>query len=609
MNPPKHIAVLKEKVALLPDLPGVYQFLSEEGKVIYVGKAKNLKRRVSSYFLSRGNDSPKVRIMVSKIADLRHTVVASESEALLLENNMIKNLQPRYNILLKDDKTYPWIVIRNEPFPRVLSTRRRVRDGSRYFGPYASGYVQKMVLDTLRGTHMLRTCSHNLSKESVAKGRLRPCLEYHIGNCKAPCAGLQSDADYRESIARVAAMLKGDTRATRKFLEDKMKEASAAMRFEEAARYKKRLDILAAYQSKSVVVSNKLSDLDVFSLVTDEGAAFCNFMRIMEGAVVNTFTVELKPGLEDEPRDVLTYAIASIRDRLPDGILKEVIVPFLPSKEMFPGITFNVPQRGDKHRLLELSERNAKVYRFEKLKQIEIKDPARHTERILATLQKELRLKEPPRHIECFDNSNLQGTNPVAACVVFRDAKPAKKEYRHFNIKTVVGANDFASMEEIVFRRYRRLLDEGGDLPQLIVIDGGKGQLGIAYATLQRLGLADRIAVIGLAKRIEEVFFPGDPVPHYIDRNSEALKVLMHIRDEAHRFGITFHRKKRSLAFIKSELENIPTLGSRSVEKLLRRFRTISRIRKATPEELTEEIGASRTREVQKYFESHPAPK
>lgn len=602
MNSSKENISLKEKVALLPGSPGVYQFLDAAGKVIYVGKAKNLKRRVSSYFMSKAGHAPKIRIMVSRIADLRHTIVASDNEAFLLENNMIKNLQPRYNTMLKDDKTYPWIVIKKEHFPRVLSTRRRVRDGSQYFGPYASGYIQKMVLETLRGIYMLRTCSLNLSPEAIARGRYRVCLEYHIGNCKGPCAGLQSEGEYRESIAMVATLLKGDTRATRRFLEQKMTEAAAEMRFEEAARYKKRLEILAAYQSKSVVVSNTLSDLDVFSLVSDEGIAFCNFMRIVEGAVVNSFTVELKPGLEDGPRDVLTYAISSIRDRLPEGLLREVIVPFLPSEEIFPGITFTVPQRGDKAQLLELSERNSRLYRLEKLKQIEIKDPERHTNRILATLQKELHLSEPPRHIECFDNSNLQGTNPVAACVVFRDAKPAKKEYRHYNVKTVVGANDFASMHEIIHRRYSRLLDEGADLPQLIVVDGGKGQLSFAYATLQELGLEKTIAIVGLAKRIEEVFFPNDPVPYYIDRNSEALKVLMHIRDEAHRFGITFHRQKRSLTFIKSELEEIPTLGTKSVEKLLRRFRTISRIRKASFEELSGEIGPARAREVRKYF-------
>lgn len=597
---------LKEQVALLPLEPGVYQFLDRTGTVIYVGKAKSLRKRVSSYFMQNKEHPPKVRVLVRQIAEIRHIVVDSETDALLLENSLIKELQPRYNILLKDDKTYPWIVIRNEPFPRVLSTRRFVRDGSQYFGPYASVYIQKEILEMLRGIYQLRTCSLNLAPDQIAKGKYRVCLEYHIGNCKGPCIGQQSEEEYRESIGMVASLLKGDTRATREYLQQRMTEAAAEMRFEEAGRYKKRLELLAGYQSKSVVVSNTLGSMDVFSLIVDEGIAFCNFMRIAQGSIVNTFTVELKPGLEDEPRDVLSYAITSIRDRLQGRLQREVLVPFLPNEELFEGITFNIPQRGDKLRLLELSERNCRLYRLEKLKQIEIKDPAKHVTRVMAALQKELHLKVAPHHIECFDNSNLQGTNPVASCVVFRDGKPSRKEYRHFNIKTVVGANDFASMEEVVTRRYSRLLAEGAELPQLIVVDGGKGQLRFAYETLQRLGLEQQIAIVGLAKRIEEVYFPHDPMPYYIDRNSEALKVLMHIRDEAHRFGITFHRQKRSLAFIKSELEQIPSLGSRSVEKLLQRFRTISRIRKATMDELTEVIGAHRASEVIRYFASAP---
>lgn len=597
---------LKEQVALLPLEPGVYQFLDRTGTVIYVGKAKSLRKRVSSYFMQNKEHPPKVRVLVRQIAEIRHIVVDSETDALLLENSLIKELQPRYNILLKDDKTYPWIVIRNEPFPRVLSTRRFVRDGSQYFGPYASVYIQKEILEMLRGIYQLRTCSLNLASDQIAKGKYRVCLEYHIGNCKGPCIGQQSEEEYRESIGMVASLLKGDTRATREYLQQRMTEAAAEMRFEEAGRYKKRLELLAGYQSKSVVVSNTLGSMDVFSLIVDEGIAFCNFMRIAQGSIVNTFTVELKPGLEDEPRDVLSYAITSIRDRLQGLLQREVLVPFLPNEELFEGVTFNIPQRGDKLRLLELSERNCRLYRLEKLKQIEIKDPAKHVTRVMAALQKELHLKVAPHHIECFDNSNLQGTNPVASCVVFRDGKPSRKEYRHFNIKTVVGANDFASMEEVVTRRYSRLLAEGAELPQLIVVDGGKGQLRFAYETLQRLGLEQQIAIVGLAKRIEEVYFPHDPMPYYIDRNSEALKVLMHIRDEAHRFGITFHRQKRSLAFIKSELEQIPSLGSRSVEKLLQRFRTISRIRKATMDELTEVIGAHRASEVIRYFANAP---
>ena len=604
MTSSQRIAGLKEKVSLLPESPGVYQFLGADGKVIYVGKAKNLKRRVSSYFTSKANVSPKVRVMVTRIADLRHTVVATENEAFLLENSLIKSLQPRYNILLKDDKTYPWIVIRNEPFPRIVSTRRRVRDGSSYFGPYASVYIQKMVLDTVHSIYPLRSCSLNLNADAIAKGKYQVCLEYHIGNCKGPCVGLQSEEEYRENVSLVASLLRGETHATMDYLKSKMNEASAELRFEEAALYKKRMETLAAYQSKSVVVSNTLTNLDVFSLVTDDDAAYCNYMHIADGAIVNTFTVELKPGLEDQPADILRYAIEQISEQLSGRRLaREVIVPFYPeAKELFDGTQFTVPQRGDKLRLLELSERNSRLYRLEKLKQIEIKDPERHVNRILSDLQKALHMDVPPRHIECFDNSNLQGTNPVASCVVFRDTKPSRKEYRHFNIKTVVGANDFASMEEVIGRRYRRLLDEGAELPQLIVVDGGKGQLRFAYETLQRLGIEKQITIVGLAKRIEEVYFPHDPTPYYLDRNGEALKVLMHIRDEAHRFGITFHRKKRSLAFIKSELESIPTLGSRSVEKLLQHFHTLSRIRRATEKELTDLIGHQRATAVLHYF-------
>lgn len=596
------ISDLKQKVALLPEEPGVYQFLDSSGEVIYVGKAKNLKRRVSSYFMQKANHAPKVAVMIRKIAGMRYTVVGADSEAMLLENNMIKNLQPRYNIMLKDDKTYPWIVIRNEHFPRVQLTRRLVRDGSQYFGPYASVYMQKQILEVLRDVYQFRTCALNLSPEAVAKGKYSVCLEYHIGNCKGPCIGSQSESDYAAGIGLAADLLKGNTGATRHYLEKSMLRASAGMKFEMAAKYKRRLELLEHYQRRSVVVTNTAADMDVFSIIIDDdGMAFCNFMRIVSGSVVNTFTIEIKPGIEDTPPEILAYAIGHIKDTV-GNLSKEIIVPFLPACEGLEPATYTVPKRGDKAKLLELSEQNSRLYRLEKLKQLEIKDPDRHVNRIMDSLCKELHLKVQPRHIECFDNSNLQGTNPVAACVVFRDGKPSRKEYRHYNIKTVVGANDFASMEEVITRRYSRLMNEGAGLPQLIVVDGGKGQLGFAYRALQKLGIEDRITVIGLAKRIEEVFFPNDPVPYYIDRNSPALRVLMHIRDEAHRFGITFHRRKRSLAFIKSELETIPTLGARSIEKLLKKFKTIPRIRKATLEELTEVIGAKRAGEVVKYF-------
>mgnify|MGYP002567346190 CR=1 FL=1 len=594
---------LKEQVALLPLSPGVYQFLNRDGVVIYVGKAKSLRKRVSSYFLDSRDHTPKVRVLVRQIAEIRHIVVATEADALLLENNMIKSLQPRYNILLKDDKTYPWIVIRNEPFPRVESTRRMVRDGSRYFGPYASVVMQKSVLEMIRGVCQLRTCSLNLSPEAIARGKYGVCLEYHIGNCKGPCVGRQSEEEYRHDIDLVVSMLGGDMRTTRSFLERQMHAEAEKMNFELAARYKMRLQLLENYQSKSVIVSSTLSDLDVFSLLADDGVAYCNFVRIKAGAVVNTFTAEFSLGAEEDEVSIFTHAIRQMSERISGEPAREVVVPFLPETTLFPGVEFVVPKRGDKLKLLEFSQRSCRIYRLEKLKNIEIKDPARHSRRIVEALQRELRLPEPPRHIECFDNSNLQGTYPVASCVVFRDGKPSRKEYRHFNIKTVVGPDDFASMREIIGRRYRRLLDEGAELPQLIIVDGGKGQLSSAYGVLKELGLEHRIPIIGLAKRIEEVFYPNDPEPYYLDRTGEPLKVIMHLRDEAHRFGITFHRHKRSLAFIRSELESIPGLGAVSVTRLLRRFKTVSAIRKATEEQLAEVVGLARAKAVRAFYD------
>ncbi|MCD8101969.1 MAG: excinuclease ABC subunit UvrC [Alistipes sp.] len=595
---------LKEKVALLPDLPGVYQFVNAEGRVIYVGKAKNLKKRVSSYFMEGKDQYPKVRVMVRHIEDIRHIVVSTEQDALFLENNLIKTLQPRYNVLLKDDKTYPWIVVRNEPFPRVDSTRIINRDGSRYFGPYSSVVVQKNVLDLIRALYQLRTCSLNLDPEIIARGKYSVCLEYHLGNCQGPCVGKQSQEDYDHNISMIMSTLAGDMRATRKFLTDSMATAAANMQFEMAERYKIRLQLLDRYVSKSVIVSTSVNDLDVFSLLKDIDAAYVNFVRIVGGAVVNSFTAQLLLGVEDDDRDILTRALQQVSDRISGPLAKEVVVPFHPEEGLFPGVKFTVPQRGEKLKLLEFSLKNAKAYRFERLKNMEIKDPARHTNRILESMQRELRLPRLPRLIECFDNSNLQGTNPVASCVVFRDTKPSKKEYRHFNIKTVVGPDDFASMREILFRRYRRQLDEGNQLPDLIVVDGGKGQLSSAYGVLRELGIDDKVPIIGLAKRIEEVFYPNDPHPYYLDRTGEPLKVIMHLRDEAHRFGITFHRKKRSLDFIKSELELIPGLGQVSITNLLKKFKTVSAIKKASDEELARVVGTARMKAIRAFYES-----
>lgn len=599
-----NIAKLKEQVSQLPLSPGVYQFVNAEGVIIYVGKAKSLRKRVSSYFLDSKEHPTKVRVLVRQVVDIRHIVVSSESDALLLENSLIKTLQPRYNILLKDDKTYPWIVIRNEPFPRVESTRRMVKDGSRYFGPYASLPMQKAMLELIRSVYQLRTCSLNLSQENINKGKYGVCLEYHIGNCKAPCVGMQTDVEYSRSISMVAELLKGDTRQSMGFLEDMMREAAGQMNFELAQRYKQRLMTLENYVSRSVIVSNTLANLDVFSLIIDDGSAYCNFVRIVSGSVVNTFTAEFGLGVDDDPKTILTHAIQQISERISGRLAREVIVEFMPEQSLFPDVTFVVPQRGDKLKLLEFSQRGARLYRLEKLKNIEIIDPQRHTKRLLEALRKELRMTVAPQHIECFDNSNLQGTNPVASCVVFRDCKPSRKEYRHFNIKTVIGPDDFASMREILHRRYTRLLAEGSELPQLIVVDGGKGQLSAAYGVLKELGIADKITIVGLAKRIEEVFYPNDPMPYYLDRTGEPLKVIMHLRDEAHRFGITFHRQKRSLAFIKSELESIEGIGASSVTKLLRRFKTVSAMRKASVEQLSEEVGLKRAQALIKHFET-----
>lgn len=593
---------VKEQVSRLPDSPGVYQFLNREGEVIYVGKAKNLKRRVSSYFVESRDHAPKVRVMVKQIAAMRHIVTATEGDALLLENSLIKSIQPRYNILLKDDKTYPWIVIRNEHFPRVESTRRVVRDGSSYFGPYPSVMVQRNVLELVRALYPIRTCRLNLAPEQIARGKYGVCLQYHLGNCKGPCVGRQSEAAYDAAIGMVREMLRGNLASTRKFLEERMWEAVSEMNYEAAEGFKQRLQLLENYSSKSIIVSPSLTDLDVFSLLTDTDTAYCNFVRIVHGSVVNSFTVQLSLGAENDPKSILTRAISGIAERLSDGLAHEIVVPFLPEQPLFPSTKFTVPKRGDKLKLLEFSQHNANMYRLDRMKNLEVKDPARHTERLMEQMRRELRMDVPPRHIECFDNSNLQGTHPVASCVVFRDGKPSRKEYRYFNVKTVVGPDDFASMREILGRRYGRLLREGGELPDLIIVDGGKGQLSAAYGVLKELGLADRITIVGLAKRIEEIFYPGDPMPYYLDRTGEPLRVVMHLRDEAHRFGITFHRNKRSADFIRSELESIPGIGAKSITALLRRFKTTSAIRSASVEQLTEVLGAARARTVFEYY-------
>ena len=597
---------LKEQVALLPLEPGVYQFLDRTGTVIYVGKAKSLRKRVSSYFMQNKEHPLKVRVLVRQIAEIRHIVVDSETDALLLENSLIKELQPRYNILLKDDKTYPWIVVRRENFPRIQSTRQLQRDGSQYFGPYSSVTMQHSILEFIREVIPLRTCSLNLAPEAIARGRYTVCLQYHLGNCKGPCIGAQSAEEYRQLLDMAVSVLKGDLRPVRAYLEGEMRRAAEALQFETAQRYKSRLAALENYSARSVIVSARIVDVDVFSLVEDDDAAYCNFLRIRNGSITAVSTVRLTPGVDTDRAQMLTLAIQHVVEQIAGGELaREVIVPFLPSATMlFDGVTFTVPRRGEKLDLLAFSERSARIYRAEQLKNMEIKNPERHTERLMNAMQKELRLPRQPRHIECFDNSNLQGTNPVASCVVFRDGRPSRKEYRHFNIKTVVGADDFASMREIVFRRYTRLMAEGQELPDLVIVDGGKGQLSNAYAVLCELGLEKQVPIVGLAKRLEEIYYPGDPMPYYLSRTGEPLKVVCHIRDEAHRFGITFHRQKRSNDFLRSELKGIAGIGPRTVETLLGHFRTVARIRNASDEELIELIGAARTQRLRKHFAS-----
>ncbi len=600
----RRIEDLKEAVSRLPHLPGVYQYIDIDGNIIYVGKAKDLRKRVSSYFLESSKQSAKVQVMVKHICEIRHIVVDTESDALLLENSLIKTHQPRYNVLLKDDKSYPWIAVLNENFPRVISTRQLKRDGSRYFGPYSSISMQRSVLEFIREIIPLRTCKLKLTPNAIDSGKYGVCLQYHIGNCKAPCIGGQSPEEYEEVLAMATSVLKGDLRPVRSYLENEMQSAAKELRFEMAQRYKQRLTALENYTHRSVIVSSKIVHIDTFSLLIDGDIALCNFVRIRHGSIVAVYTVQLTQRVDTPPEEMLTLAIQYIVDKLAGGTLaKEVVVPYIPSGAiLFNGVTFTVPKRGEKFELLAFSQKSARLYRAEQLRNLEIKNPDRHTNRLMEAMKAELFLDKEPRHIECFDNSNLQGTNPVASCVVFRNGKPAKSEYRHFNIKTVVGADDFASMREVISRRYTRMIEEGAELPDLIVVDGGKGQLSSAYETLKELGIEERVPIVGLAKRIEEVFYPNDPMPYYLNRVGEPLKVICHLRDEAHRFGINFHRQKRSGNFIKSSLDEINGIGAKSVNALMKRFKTVSKIKKASLEELSEVIGQTRAERVISYF-------
>jgi excinuclease ABC subunit C len=581
----------KEIASVLPENPGVYQFFDDKGAIIYIGKAKNLRRRVLSYF-TKNHDNAKVRVMVRRISRIEHIVVDTEIDALLLENSLIKKHQPRYNILLKDDKTFPWICIKNEPFPRLFYTREIVNDGSEYYGPFTSVYMVRTLIDFLRKTYSIRTCSLKLTQKNIESKKFSSCLEFQIDNCKAPCIGLQSEEDYLEAIPQIRNILKGNISEAILHFKNSMISAAESLNFEEAEHAKQKMQLLENYQSKSTVVNSKISNVDVFSLVKDEKSCFINYLKVVQGSIIQSYTTELQLHLDEDKVDILQMAIIEIRDKL-KSVSNEIIVPFNPELEM-EGIKFVIPKRGDKRKLLELSEKNAKYYRLERLKMSEKANPALKTERLLAQMQKDLRLPKPPVHIECFDNSNLQGTNAVSACVVFKNAKPYKSEYRKFHVKTVDGIDDYTTMQEVITRRYKRLLSENKPLPDLIVIDGGKGQLNVAYEALKRLGIEEKVSLISIAERLEEIFIPHDSVPLYIDKNSSTLKVIQNIRNEAHRFGITFHRDVRSKNFVQSELDNIKGIGPATIRTLLSAYKSIDGIKKATHEQLVQKIGKSR---------------
>jgi excinuclease ABC subunit C len=589
---------LELQIQTLPDNPGVYQYYDKEGKILYVGKAKNLKKRVSSYF-NKVHDNAKTNVLVRKIVEIKHIVVSSEQDALLLENNLIKKLQPRYNVLLRDDKTYPWICIKKEPFSRIFPTRRMVKDGSEYFGPYTSFKTVNTILELIKELYPLRTCNYDLTENNIRNHKYKVCLEFHIGNCKGGCEGYELLENYQKQVDAIREILKGNFKESLKEFKIKMQELAADMHFEEAQKIKEKIEVLEQYQSRSTIINPKISNIDVFSIISDEAVAYVNFLQIAHGAIIRSYTLELKKKLEETNQELLELAVVELRERF-HLTSKEIILPF--ALDFGDKIKVTVPQLGDKKQILELSERNAKYYRMDQLKQIQIVDPERHTNRIMAQMQKDLRLSVEPRHIECFDNSNIQGTNPVAACVVFKDGKPSKKDYRHFNIKTVEGPNDFASMEEVVYRRYKRLLDENQPLPQLIIIDGGKGQLSSALKSIDDLGLRGKIAIIGIAKRLEELFYPGDSAPLYLDKKSETLKVIQFLRNEAHRFGITFHRDKRSKAALNSSIETIPGIGEKTMLTLITHFKSVKRLKLATEKEISEVIGASKAKKISDFY-------
>ncbi|WP_109434991.1 excinuclease ABC subunit UvrC [Aquimarina sp. AU119] len=591
-------ATLDIQIKILPTGPGVYQYYDKDDKLLYVGKAKNLKKRVSSYF-NKNHDNYKTKVLVKKIHSIRHIVVETETDALLLENNLIKKHQPRFNVMLKDDKTYPWICIKKERFPRIFPTRNLIKDGSEYYGPYTNFKTVNTLLDLIKGLYQLRTCNYDLSQEKINNGKYKVCLEYHLGNCKGPCEDLQDEKEYMDNLEAIRQIVKGNFKDSLGRFKKQMAEHAVKMEFEDAQRIKEKIEVLEKYQAKSTVVNPKISNVDVFSIISDESYGYVNFLQLSYGSIIRSHTTEIKKKLDESDAELLELAIIELRQRF-GSKSKEIFVPF--ELDLGEKLKITVPQLGDKKKILDLSLRNAKYFRLERFKQIKIIDPDRHVKRLMAQMKKDLRLPVEPVHIECFDNSNIQGTNPVAACVVFKNGKPSKKEYRKFNIKTVEGANDFASMEEVVYRRYKRLKEEEQPLPQLVIVDGGKGQLSSGLKALDDLGLRGKITIIGIAKRLEEIYYPGDSIPLYLDKKSESLKVIQHLRNEAHRFGITFHRQKRSKAALDTELDVIPGIGEKTVIELLKTFRSVKRISEASKSELSEVIGDSRATKVFNYY-------
>lgn len=593
---------LKDKISAIPHSPGVYQYYDKTGKIIYVGKAKNLRKRVASYF-TKSQDNGKTLLLVKRIVDIKYLVVDTEMDALLLENNLIKKYQPKYNIQLKDDKTYPWICIKNEAFPRLFKTRRVIKDGSKYYGPYASVKMLYTLMDLIKEVYPLRTCNLNLSPEAIAKKDYKVCLEYHIGNCKGPCIGEETEEEYNRYMDEIKNILKGNISTVIKALKNWMNDLADEMKYEEAQDIKEKIRSLEGYYSKSAIVSPTIHNVDVMTLVEDDKFAYVNYLKMNNGAIIHGYTVEVKKKLDETPEQIIPIVLTEMRERF--GSEGKEIITEADVADDLPAFKVTNPQRGDKKALLDLSLRNAKFYMLEKHKQEKVKNPDRNLERIMETMKKDLRLKEWPTHIECFDNSNFQGTNAVAACVVFKNGKPSKRDYRHFNIKTVTGPDDFASMEEVVYRRYKRLKEENQPLPQVVIIDGGKGQLSSALKSIDKLGLRGKITFVGIAKKLEEIYFPGDSVPIYIDKRSESLKIIQHLRNEAHRFGITHHRDKRSKNALTNELTSIPGIGEKSFEELIKTFKSVKRLKEADPEQIEKVVGKSKAKILLNYFETN----